>query len=369
MTVKHKFWNFKPVNEITTELLLYGEIASEATWWGDEITPLAFRQELMSVPGNEVCVRINSEGGDVFAASAMYTALKEYAAGGKKVTCKIDGVCASAATIVAMAATKIAIPANAFMMIHKPEAGLIGYYTSDEMTKIAETLEVIKSGIINAYTARTGLSEKECTKLVDAETWMTGKEAVEKGWADELLFDEPKIEPVEGVTNCLAVNGVRLKIAAFAHVPDALMGAINKKSEKGAGEMEFKNSADLKAAFPDFVAEIEGAAREEGAKTGAETERKRIQAIDKMAGTVDPEVLAKAKYETMAAAADVALEALSSGNVINQAMLSAMYQDAEDPNKVNGFANSGQGKDLTEKQTQANFAAKVAAKFFGKDGK
>lgn len=361
-----RFWEFKALSSNVSELLLYGEIANEL-WWGDEVTPLQFRSELAAVVGDEICVRINSPGGNVFAANAIYAALKECAAQGKKITCKIDGVCASAATIVAMAATTISIPSNAYMMIHNPSLGMCGQFSADELTKIAAQLLVIKSGMINAYSARTGLSEEECSNLMDAEKWMTGKEAVEMKFADEILFEDPQVEPLEGVTNSLKINGVQMNVAAFANVPEALRSALNTNPNLGEGDsgMEIKNTDELKAAFPELVASIETAAREEG----VQAERSRVKAIDGMAGKVTPEALSKAKYETFASAEAAALAALTSGETLNTQVLAGLANDATNANEVPGFANSGPAKDLTQKQIDAKFAADTAAAFFGKDGK
>lgn len=122
---KH-FWNFQPASgDNPPELILYGDIASE-TWWGDEVTPRQFTEELDALgAAPEIVVRINSGGGDVFAANAIYTRLKDNAA---KITVKIDGWAASAATIIAMAGDSIEIPGNGVFMVHDPALGLLGYY-------------------------------------------------------------------------------------------------------------------------------------------------------------------------------------------------------------------------------------------------
>ena len=124
--VKNKhFWTFRAAagDNAAPELILYGDIASE-TWWGDEVTPRQFTEELDALGAvPEIVVRINSGGGDVFAANAIYTRLKHNAA---KITVKIDGWAASAATIVAMAGDVIEIPGNGVFMEHDPVLGLAG---------------------------------------------------------------------------------------------------------------------------------------------------------------------------------------------------------------------------------------------------
>lgn len=173
-----RFWNFVPDEESNTaEMLLYGEI-SEYSWYGDEITPSVFNQELKDLGAvDEITVRINSGGGDVFAAVAIYTRLKEHKA---KISVKIDGWCASAATIIAMAGDTIEISVGGVFMIHDPLAGLIGYYNTTDLENIVKELETIKQSIVNCYMTVTDKSEEEIKSLMTNEgEWFTGEEAVE----------------------------------------------------------------------------------------------------------------------------------------------------------------------------------------------
>lgn len=151
---KH-FWNFQPASgDNPPELILYGDIASE-TWWGDEVTPRQFTEELDALGAvPEIVVRINSGGGDVFAANAIYTRLKDNAA---KITVKIDGWAASAATIIAMAGDSIEIPGNGVFMVHDPALGLLGYFNETELAKMTDELKVIKQSIVNAYMVTKGI--------------------------------------------------------------------------------------------------------------------------------------------------------------------------------------------------------------------
>lgn len=176
----NKFWKFvnKVSGEGSSNLYLEGEIASE-TWWGDEVTPEAFRTELRQMKG-DLTVHLNSPGGDVFAGVAIYNALKDYTKG--KVVVKVDGLAASIASVVAMAGDEIIMSPGSMMMIHNPWS--IGVGSSDELRKAADTLDQIKDSILPIYTDRSGLSEDEVKDLMDAETWMTAEKAVELGFAD-----------------------------------------------------------------------------------------------------------------------------------------------------------------------------------------
>ena len=176
-----KFWNFVK-NEDTneTELLFNGPI-SEDTWFGDEVTPALFRDELSKVKG-DLTVWLNSPGGDVFAASQIYTMLRNHKG---KVTVKIDGIAASAASVIAMAGTKVLMSPTAMIMIHNPATVAMGDHT--DMRKAIEMLDEVKESIINAYEIKTGLSRTRLSHLMDAETWMDANKAVELGFADEVM--------------------------------------------------------------------------------------------------------------------------------------------------------------------------------------
>ena len=161
--------------------MLNGEISNE-TWFGDEITPKEFRGELNSGQG-KVTVWINSPGGDCFAAAQIYNMLMEYSG---PVDVHIDGIAASAASVIAMAGNHVAISPVGMMMIHNPATVSIG--DEREMKKAMEMLSEVKESIINAYEIKTGLSRAKLSHLMDAETWMNAKKAVELGFADDLLF-------------------------------------------------------------------------------------------------------------------------------------------------------------------------------------
>ena len=143
-----------------------------------------FRDELFAGEG-DVVIYLNSPGGDCIAASQIYTMLMDYAG---SVTIKIDGIAASAASVIAMAGTSVLMAPTSLMMIHNPMTAAFG--SRDEMEKAIEMLEEVKESIINAYELRTGLSRSRISHLMDSETWMNAKRAIELGFADDMLTDE-----------------------------------------------------------------------------------------------------------------------------------------------------------------------------------
>ena len=185
-----KFWNWKAVQDETGEstervLEINGEIASEP-WFDDDVTPKIFRDELFAGNG-PVTIWLNSPGGDCIAASQIYSMLMDYPS---DVTVKIDGIAASAASVIAMAGTSVLMAPTALMMIHNPMT--IAYGNAAEMTKAIEVLDEVKESIINAYELKTGLSRAKLSHLMDAETWMNANRAMELGFADGILEDRKK---------------------------------------------------------------------------------------------------------------------------------------------------------------------------------
>ena len=182
-----KFWKW--TNQSTEEapeervLELYGTIAEES-WFDDDVTPQMFRDELFSGEG-PVTIWINSPGGDCIAASQIYSMLMDYK---DDVTVKIDGVAASAASVIAMAGTNVLMAPTALMMIHNPMTMAFGDH--GDMQKAIDMLDEVKESIINAYEIKTNLSRAKLSHLMDSETWMNANRAVELGFADDLLKDE-----------------------------------------------------------------------------------------------------------------------------------------------------------------------------------
>ena len=184
-----KFWNWVKNEETDIRTLyLHGMIAEE-TWFDDDVTPKAFQDELNAGQG-DIVIWINSPGGDCVAASQIYTMLMDYKG---NVTVKVDGIAASAASVVAMAGTKVLMAPTALMMIHNPLTVAIG--DSAEMQKAIDMLSEVKESIINAYEIKSGQSRTKISHMMDAETWLNANKAVELGFADGILEDEKKKQP------------------------------------------------------------------------------------------------------------------------------------------------------------------------------
>lgn len=328
-----KFWNFtSQQNNTPAELILYGEIAS-TSWWGDEVTLQAFNDDLKALGDiSEIIVRINSGGGDVFAANAIYTRLKDHKA---HITVKIDGWAASAATIIAMAGDVIEIPIGGTFMIHDPKMGVYAYCSSDDLIKCAEELDVIKNSIINTYVAKTGKSAEEIAQMMTAETWLTGNEAVDAGFCDKLMFEEVETQ-VQNASKVI-VNSVNFDISNYNNIPQSLLNSQpqqandgvnninNKVNNKEENKMpEIKNAEDLKNQYPELVKDIENNA--------VNKERDRIKNIEDLQLSGFEDIVQNAKFENPLNAADVAMKIVAQQKKLGKDFLNNRETDIKNSN-------------------------------------
>ena len=243
------FWNWVRNADETRTLFLEGVIAEES-WFSDEVTPAMFKEELFAGSG-PIILHINSPGGDCIAASQIYTMLMDYP---HDITVQIDGMAASAASVIAMAGTKVCMSPTSIMMIHNPFTCAMG--DSEEMRKAIQLLDEVKESIINAYEIKTGLSRAKLSHLMDSETWMNALKAKELGFCDEVLYtDDGKPDDVSGFSfarrtaDACLMNRVIASIPKPAPVVDALEPApVEPEPEQSLPEPEPDNrvkAADL----------------------------------------------------------------------------------------------------------------------------
>lgn len=371
-------YNFHPASGDETVIDIFDAIAnkqSEDFWTGEkgsEVTPKDFEEKLNAVTTKNITVRMNSGGGEVTAANVIAVAIQECRKAGKNVVCKVVGMCASAAVQIAISCDKVQIHESALMMIHDPKSMLRGFYGVQDLSPVNGMLTAVKNGIINYYEKKTGKSRDDLSALMSAETWMDGREAVENGFADELMFEED--EPGTEVAN--RISRV-FNSCSFATIPEKYRGVATNtiNNEKGANEMEIKNVADLTAKFPELVNQVKEIAVNEAhaaaVQEGVKQERDRLKAIDELAGKVSNDLLNRAKYDTFDTAEKVAVEALKTGAFNNTAVLNGMKQETAPANNVAGAANNGVGgaPATDPKKSATDHAQNVAAAYFQKMGK
>ena len=288
----NKFWKIK--NEADTdnaEMLIYGEIA-DTTWWGDEVTPKQFADDLKALEGKDLTVRVNSPGGDVFAAQAIYNQLKSYAG---HVTMRIDGLAASAATIITCAGDTVIMPDNALFMIHNPKGAMCGYYGAKDLADYAKQLDTVRQTIVNVYKKRcANLSDTQIKHKMDDETWMTAQEALEYGFVDQL---DAEMEVENSLKDgMLIMNSVSCDLSRFQRgkeVETIINGfSVNKapKSPKNAensteSEDNPMENKDLLEKIKNLLGVTEQAPAEPAVQDNAQpdpviVERERLMALD-----------------------------------------------------------------------------------------
>jgi len=219
------FWTFRNESETDsgeTEIEFYGPI-SEFLWWGDEISPKMFKEQLYQKGGGKpVTVRLNSPGGDLIAASVIRATMIDYPG---RVTVKIDGMAASAAVMVALGGDVIKIQISAYMMIHEAAVGLLGYFNVEMLKDLIDELKVINSGIVDAYVTKTKMESEKLGKMMAAETWMTASEAVAYGFADEIISGPAKqASQVANYTNLLKTT--------YVNTPSVLLTSLQRNTDE-----------------------------------------------------------------------------------------------------------------------------------------
>lgn len=216
-----KFWNWICNEGEPAVLFLNGEISDE-TWYGDEVTPRLFRDDLSKCKG-DIAVWINSPGGDVFAAAQIYDMLMDYP---HNVTVKIDGLAASAASVIAMAGTEVQMSPVGMMMLHNPST--IAWGDSAELKKAISMLDEVKESIINAYEIKTGLPRDKISRLMDNESWFNATKAKELGFIDKIMFSSDEGENNDEPDNSIVPQAMMFSRIA---VQNSLMSKLIQKKE------------------------------------------------------------------------------------------------------------------------------------------
>jgi ATP-dependent Clp protease protease subunit len=213
------FWNLVNVVDGGEPMIELDGYISEYSWFDDDVTPKMFRDDLNAHgAGGPVTIRLHSYGGDVIAASVMHGIIKDYPG---QVTVQIDGIAASAATVVAVAGDHIQMQETAYFMIHDPSmVFFMAQINIEDMSKMLDSLKAVKEGILNAYKTKTGLSRTRLSKLMADETWMDAQKAADLGFVDEIIRGESK--KLEIPKNTAVVNALHI----FSHVPPALLQAL-----------------------------------------------------------------------------------------------------------------------------------------------
>ena len=331
-------WNIVKNDDKNAELMLYGDIAESL--WGDTISAKEVTEYLADLDVENINVYINSNGGVVDTAIAINNALRRHKA---KVTVNIDGIAASAATLITCAGDTVRMPKNALFMIHNPSTIAMG--DSEEMRKQADVLEKYKNSITETYLQKVNIDKEKLSELMDNETWLNAEEALEYGFIDEII-ENADIQVVE---NKVISNNMVFNMAEFKNFN---VDKNIKNNEKGSEKM---TREEIKNQYPDIYAEIIN----EGKEIGIKEERTRIQEIEDLG--YNHEVVSKAKFEEPKNARDLALEIVSLMKQENQNKLNRIQDEGKPLNNM----PKGNDDGVNDEQKAAN---KILA-FFKKGGK
>lgn len=318
-----KFWNMTSVSDDEGEITLYGDVMSQqpVDWWTGEpepglyITPEGFMEDLAAVKDkSRITVKLNSCGGDLYTGIAIHNALKALSG---EVNVVVEGIAASAASVIMCAGDTVTVYPGSLVMIHGVSVMLWDYLNIQDMKQLMKGMDASERAVAEIYNAKTGIAVDTLRSMMTKETWLTGREALDKGFADALKEDENEPEmSMSKDKKVLYCNGVHhnieglhnvpgtIPIAAHATPPAAKPG-VNKKPTAKAAKPEGGNkpmtAEEMRAAHPDVVAQIEQDARN-AAQTQANAdavtaERQRLEAIDSIAASIpDQQLVHDAKY-------------------------------------------------------------------------
>ena len=360
MAKQLKFWNLvKNDEEKSAELILYGSIGSDEYW--DDISDKAFKQDIENLGDVEnIILHINSPGGSVFSAVAIANTLKNHKA---KITANIDGLAASAATIITSACDTVKMPKNALFMVHNPIT--FAYGNNQDMQKTLEMLNKVKNSIIETYLNKAKTDKETLSELMDNETWMSAEEAKEYGFIDEILDENVEKEVIE---NKLIINNMAFDISRFKNFKekkiqeprvinisvnstgnseeiadkfrDILNSTENQKNEGGNMTLE-----ELKNKFPELYNQIFN----EGKEAGITKERERMREIDNLDVSNYSELVENAKYNEPVEASVLAVNILNKQKEERIKKLQNIKNDSQN-NFTPPVPNNGTAENDEEKQ-------------------
>nr|DAY41972.1 MAG TPA: Putative ATP dependent Clp protease [Caudoviricetes sp.] len=353
MPKRFKFWNImKNEEEKSAELIMYGSIGHDEDW--DDISDKAFKQDIENLGDVEnITLHINSPGGSVFSAIAIANTLKNHKA---KVTANIDGIAASAATIITSACDVVRMPKNAHFMIHNPMT--FAYGNNQDMEKTLNMLNKVKDSIIETYLYKSNTDKETLSELMNEETWMDAETAKGYGFIDEIINKEIEEEIIE---NKLIINNMAFDISKFKNfkaektnksqditplnitinstgnaenIADEIKNILNSGNNKK--EEEKMTLEELKNKFP----ELYGQVFNEGKEAGISKENERMKAIDEMKISNYPDLVENAKYTEKIEANELAMKILKKQNEEKAEKLEGLKNESQN-NFIPPVANNG----------------------------
>nr|DAT79675.1 MAG TPA: Putative ATP dependent Clp protease [Caudoviricetes sp.] len=339
---KFQFKIRTPLNQIqeaeTIDVDIYGVVMNGADYWGEDTGVSNVLSQLQGLdPSQNIVLHVNSVGGEVSAGVTIYNRLRALQ---NKKSIIIEGLAASIASIISMAGDEIHMALGSEMMIHNPSSYAFG--EADDFEKAAESLRKTKENLIDIYEARTGLTREEIATMMDEETWLTAREALEKGFCTSVDESLQMVACRKGTD--LIVNGLPMSMEVLKGLP------VDKYEEKGEEPMEVTAEL-LRTDYAEVYDEVFNA--------GVAAERARLQALDGINNEARAEVVNRAKYETYATVQDVAVELLNMPQPEPSEQTNQFQRMIQDANNASNKVNTVPGQVLDEDIDEADKTMKI----------
>ena len=359
-----KFWNMASTGDDEGEITLYGDVMSQqpVDWWTGEpepglfITPEGFMEDLAAVKDKgHITVKLNSCGGDLYTGIAIHNALKALSG---EVNVIVEGIAASAASVIMCAGDTVTVYPGSLIMIHGVSVMLWDYMNMQDMKQLMKGMDASERAVAEIYNSKTGIEVDTLRSMMTKETWFTGREALEKGFADAIKEDEDDPEmSMSADRKVLFVNGVRHNVDGLQHVPGTIpVKAIATPPEK-----------ELRATYPEIVAQIEASARTEAQNASGEAvaaERQRIEQIDSIAASIpDQQLVHDAKYgDNPCTAQELCFRVMQASAASGQNFLAAYQAEGAKSGAADvGAAPNGGTPASAQEQDAADIQAVVSA--------
>lgn len=399
INIRRNFYTMATVNNDSAVITMYGDIVEQqpTDWWtgepidGQYIVQNEFLEDLKQIEKcSDITIRMNSCGGDAGVSVLIHNRLRELANNGTKLTCIVDGVAMSGGSLIMCACDNVKVNPSSLIMIHKCWSVLFGGYNADELRNMAKTNDAYDKSQISIYQRKTSLSETILSHMMSDTTYMTGQEALDKGFADEIMEDaEPLNIAASADGRSLFVRGRQMHLTPGMFTPDniptvnpeasapVMTNNINQQAKPAAkeGGITMANTVEeLRKEYPDLTAQLEteakASANGEAVAEAIKAERERLSKIDEVAPLFDEELVQSAKYgENACSAQELAYRAAQKAAKNGQKFMANLEDDAGTSGAGNVEAVPGQPTDdgdLTEEQKQAQTKAEVR-KLLGKE--
>ncbi|RGX04787.1 Clp protease ClpP [Veillonella parvula] len=339
---KFQFKIRTPLNQIqnaeTIDIDIYGVVLNGKDYFGEDTSVSEVIDRLKRLePSQNIVLHVNSVGGEVSAGVTLYNRLRALP---NKKSVIIEGLAASIASIISMVGDEIHMALGSEMMIHNPSAYVFG--EADDFEKAAESLRKTKENLIDIYEARTGLTREEIATMMDEETWLTAREALEKGFCTSVDESLQMVACRKGTD--LIVNGLPMSMEVLKGLP------VDKYEEKGEEPMEVTAEL-LRTDYAEVYDEVFNA--------GVAAERARLQALDGINNEARAEVINRAKYETYATVQDVAVELLNMPQPEPSEQTNQFQRMIQDANNASNKVNTVPGQVLDEDVDEADKTMKI----------